>query len=357
MADRHPPIAPDLIVIGGSAGALPVLQQVLRGLPADLPAAVLIVVHQAQSQPGKLPEVLGGPLPAAHARDGEPIELGRVYVAPPDHHLMVEPAGRLRLSRGPKQNRFRPAVDPLFRTAARVYGPQVIGVIVSGLLDDGTFGLMQVKRFGGIAICQDPAEADAPDMPASAIRNARPDFVLKSSEIAGALDRLVRTAGPPPANGAASMSQRQTPTSSAGVPSDAGDIADRGDNALTTGGITGPPSALTCPDCGGALWERHEQGLLFYRCHVGHSYSAESMAAEHGELLEQTLWAALRMFEESASIHRRMASRAEQGEPVMARRYHERAEETQARIELLRRILLGENGVEEGKRVMAEGSR
>ena len=344
MADRHPPIAPDLIVIGGSAGALPVLQQVLRGLPADLPAAVLIVVHQAQSQPGKLPEVLGGPLPAAHARDGEPIELGRVYVAPPDHHLMVEPAGRLRLSRGPKQNRFRPAVDPLFRTAARVYGPQVIGVIVSGLLDDGTFGLMQVKRFGGIAVCQDPADADAADMPASAVRNARPDFVLKASEMAAVLNRLVRTGGPAEARGAQSMSERQMPTSSVGVPSESGDIAERGDNALTTGGISGPPSALTCPGCGGALWECSEDGLLFYRCHVGHSYTAESMAAEQADLLEQTLWEALRMFEENASLHRRMAQRAAQAEPEMARRYRERADETQARTDLIRRILLGENG-------------
>src|SRR5687768_3638698 len=130
-----PPLTRDIVVVGGSAGALPVLQVMLRGLPADFPAAVLIVVHQAQSQPGRLPAVLRGSLPVAHARDGEAIEVGRVYVAPPDQHLMVEPAGRLRLSRGPKQNRFRPAIDPLFRTAARVYGPQVVGVVLSGMLD------------------------------------------------------------------------------------------------------------------------------------------------------------------------------------------------------------------------------
>ena len=357
MPAPTPPLTPDLIVIGGSAGSLPVLQQILRNLPADVPAAVLVVLHQAQSHPGKLPELLGGPLPARHATDGEPIELGHVYVAPPDQHLLVEPAGRVRLSRGPRQNRFRPAIDPLFRTAARVFGPQVIGVIVSGMLDDGTFGLMQVKRFGGIAVCQDPADADSPDMPASAIRNARPDFVLKASEIAPVLDRLVRTPGPPNAHAAPPMSERQTPTSSAGIPSEAGDIADRGDNALTTGGIPGTPSSLTCPDCGGALWERADGGALSYRCHVGHSYTAESMAAGHEDLLEQTLWAALRMFEESASIHRRMASRAEHGEPALARRYHERADESQSRTDLLRRILLGENGAEERKRIMAAGPR
>jgi two-component system, chemotaxis family, protein-glutamate methylesterase/glutaminase len=134
----QPPITRDIVVVGGSAGALSALQTILRGLPGDFPAAILVVVHQAQSMPGRLPDVLGGPLPAQHAVDGEPIEVGRVYVAPADHHLLVQPSGHVRLSRGPKQNRFRPAIDPLFRTAARVYGPQVIGVVLSGLLDDGT---------------------------------------------------------------------------------------------------------------------------------------------------------------------------------------------------------------------------
>jgi two-component system chemotaxis response regulator CheB len=338
-----PPPTPDLIVIGGSAGALPALQQILPALPADFPAAILIVVHQAQSPPGKLPELLGGPLPAAHAADGEPIELGRVYVAPPDRHLLVEPAGRVRLSRGPRQNRFRPAIDPLFRTAARVFGPQVVGVILSGLLDDGTFGLMQVKRLGGIAVVQDPADADCADMPASAVRHARPDYVVKASEMAPVLNRLVREPSPNAAHGATPMSERQPPTSSTSVPSESGDIADRGDNALTGGGLTGPPSGLTCPGCGGALWERTEGGLAFYRCHVGHSYTAESMAAEHDGLLEQTLWEALRMFEENAALHRRMAERARQSQPEVARRYAARADEAVTRAEVIRRVLLGES--------------
>jgi two-component system chemotaxis response regulator CheB len=325
------PATPDLIVIGGSAGALPALRQILPALPADFPAAILVVVHQAQSQPGKLPDLLGGPLPAAHAADGEPIELGRVYVAPPDHHLMVEPAGRLRLSRGPKQNRFRPAIDPLFRTAARVFGPQVVGVILSGLLDDGTFGLMQLKRYGGTAICQDPSDAECADMPGSAIRHARPDYVLKSSEMARVLNRLVREPDPKAAHGAPPMSERQTPTSSVNVPNESGDIADRGDNALTAGTLTGPPSGLTCPACGGALWEHDEGGLVLFRCHVGHAYTADSMAAEHDGLLEQTLWEALRMFEESGALHRRMAERARLSQPDLARRCAARAHAVHAR--------------------------
>lgn len=340
----------DLVVVGGSAGSLTVLQSILRALPGDFPAAILVVVHQGDGHQSRLPDMLGGgPLPIALARDGEPIEIGRVYIGPPDHHMLVEPGGHVRLSRGPKQNRFRPAIDPLFRTAARVYGPQVIGVILSGLLDDGTFGLMQVTRFGGVGICQDPRDAEAPDMPASAIRHARPEYVLKSSEIADTLNRLAREPGSPrPSEGATTMSERRTPTVSVGIPSETGDIADRGDNALNTGSITGPPSKLTCPECGGALWERDEQGMLFYRCHVGHSYTAQSMAAEHGELLEQTLWEALRMFEETAHIHRRVAERRSEDQPELARRFTERAAQMQQRSELIRRILLGEAGGGEG---------
>jgi two-component system, chemotaxis family, protein-glutamate methylesterase/glutaminase len=338
---KGPPLMRDLVVMGGSAGSLSVLQDIIRSLPQDFPAAILIVVHQAQSHPGRLPDVLRGRLHAAHAQNGELIEIGRIYIAPPDQHMLVEPAGRIRLSRGPKQNRFRPAIDPLFRTAAQVFGAQVIGVVLSGWLDDGTFGLMQVKRFGGLSICQDPRSADAPDMPANAIGHARPDYVLQPSEIADHLNRLVREPRPNPAEGASTMSERQTPISSVAVASDAGDIADGGDNALAHGGLGGPPSALTCPECGGALWERAEQGLILYRCHVGHSYTADCMAAAHNSLVEQTLWEAMRMFQENANLHRRMAERAQKIEPDMARRYAERAQEGETRTELIRRILLG----------------
>jgi len=194
-------------------------------------------------------------------------------------------------------------------------------------------------------------------MPANAIRYAKPDFVLKGSEIASTLNRLVREPSPEPPPGATSMSERTTPTTSVGVPSESHDIADRGDNALTSGSITGPPTALTCPDCGGALWERTEEGgLTIYRCHVGHAYTAESMAAGHEELLEQTLWEALRMFEERAEMHRRMSDRARQTQPEMSVRFGERADESEQRGGLIRRILLGENGGGGGNGGNAPGS-
>jgi two-component system chemotaxis response regulator CheB len=349
MPQPEPAVTRDVVVIGGSAGALPVLQQVLGGLPTDLPAAVLVVVHQALHQPGRLPEILGrwGKLPAKHASDGEPIEIGRVYVAPPDLHLLLE-RGLTRLSRGPKENRFRPAIDPLFRTAARHYGPQVIGVILSGLLDDGTLGLMRVKHYGGVAIAQDPASAEAGEMPASAIRNVACDYILKPTEIAGVLNQLVQQPSSAPVQGAA-LAGGLMPESS-NVARDADDSAERGDNALATGSLGQATSGLTCPQCGGAIWERREGRLLYFRCHVGHAYSGDSMLSEQESVLESTLWDAVRMFQESAALNRRLEKKAiEAGESDMARRYCERAEEREARTETVRRILLGDEPLPIGR--------
>jgi two-component system chemotaxis response regulator CheB len=344
MTVRVPEVTRDIVVIGGSAGALPVLQQIFSELPADFPAAILVVVHQAQSQPGRLPDVLArcGALPAEHATDRAPLELGRIYVAPPDQHLLLE-RGHMRISRGPKENRFRPAIDPLFRTAARAYGPQVIGVVLSGLLDDGTLGLMRVKQFGGVAIAQDPADADAADMPASAIRNVSCDFILEGNAIASTLISLVQNTVPAGQGAVGTPGPASAPELSPGIPSDTGDTADRGDNALATGHLGGSPSALTCPQCGGAVWEKSENGLITFRCHVGHAYAAESMAAEHDSGLESTLWEAIRMFQESASLHRRMENRArENGNTEMADRYGERSTEQEMRSDLIRHLLLHE---------------
>jgi two-component system chemotaxis response regulator CheB len=337
----------DLIVIGGSAGALSLLRQVISELPADLAAAIVIVVHQSQLSPGRMPHILSsGVLPVGFARDGERIELGHVYVAPPDYHLLIE-RGTLRLSRGPKENRFRPAIDPLFRTAARAYGSQAIGVILSGFLDDGTLGLMRVKQFGGTTVVQHPDTAEARGMPTSALANVGVDYVVTPSEMAGLLQRLVlepSLASPQP--GAQAMSAPLS-ESAKGVPSKTGDTAERGDMALLTGRLGGPPSGLTCPECGGALWEQAEGGLLTFRCHVGHAYTADSMALAHDSQLESTMWAALRMFQENAALHHRMASKAkDSGNVEIAGRFAERATEQEGRADLMRKLLLGEAHIE-----------
>lgn len=382
-----------IVVLGGSAGSIQVIQQILSALPADFPAAIAVVVHQAQSTPGTLPRVLGqhSALPATHAVEGETIEAGHVYVAPPDRHLLIElepgsetrppgggAAARVRLSAGPKENRFRPAIDPTFRTAARVFGRRTVGVVLSGLLDDGTLGVMRVKQFGGIAIAQDPNEALCADMPASAIRHAPVDFVATSDQIATLLLQIVtenfdlkanvdanKTGGP--AAGSADLSQelsvpakglsKAPPAQSISEPQEPGaavpdtlrgagivvDVVQRGDRGLSNRTMSGSPMALTCPQCGGAIWEQDEGEMIHFRCHVGHRFTADTFAVEQSENLESTLWAALRMFEEKVLLHRRMAQSAENSQNhYMAMRFGERAEESTRQAEVIRRLLLGE---------------
>src|SRR5688572_11570392 len=181
----------DIIVIGGSAGAVEALTRLVAGLPADLPAAVFIAIHTTPTTPSLLPKILSraGPLPAAHPRDGDGIERGRIYIPPPDHHLLLD-EDRVRIVRGPKENGHRPALDPMFRTAAVRYGRRVVGVVITGMLDDGTAGLLAIKQRGGIAVVQNPNEALFPGMPLSAIQNVDVDHVLHLNEIPPLLARL-----------------------------------------------------------------------------------------------------------------------------------------------------------------------
>lgn len=187
--------ARDIIVVGASAGGVEALLELVGGLPPDLPAAVLVVIHHPEGRPSVLPELLSrrGPLPASHAQDGEPILPGHIYVAPPDHHLTVE-GGLLHLSHGPRINRVRPAIDPLFRSAAAAFGPRVVGVVLSGTLDDGTAGLVEIHRHGGMGVAQDPADALFKSMPESAIARDHVEYVLPPSAIAPLLTQLARAA-------------------------------------------------------------------------------------------------------------------------------------------------------------------
>lgn len=322
----------NIIVVGASAGGVQVLQELMRGLPADLPAAVFVVVHTSPNSPGILPQILerAGPLPAAHPKNGERIRRGRVYVAPPDSHLLIKP-GHVELSRGPSENGFRPAVDPLFRTAARTYGARVVGVVLSGGMDDGTLGLTHIKQNGGIAIAQDPAEAVFPGMPSSAIANAEVDYVLPVAEMPALLSRLASEALP---KGALAMSRPGN-----GRP----DNAEAGTARLLTNDLPGPPTSVTCPDCGGTLWEVKDGKLKRFQCHVGHSYTSLSLMAEKDGALETALWSALRALEENADLRRRMARRS--GGPIgphgdMARRYEQQAEEAEKRAAVLREVLV-----------------
>ncbi|HEY0134971.1 MAG TPA: chemotaxis protein CheB [Nannocystis sp.] len=311
--------------MGASAGGLAALSEVLRGLPGSFRAAIFIVVHTSPDNPGLLPQILArsSALPVAFARDHEPIQPGRVYVAPPDHHLLLK-RGYVRVVRGPKENGFRPAVDPMFRTAAHTHGARTIGVVLSGGLNDGTHGLAQIVESGGVALAQDPQDALIPSMPLSAIQNVEVRRVLRAVDIPAALIDLVGEAP-----------SRRPP-----LPDETPDIAEAGDS-LQIHTPPGTPAPYTCPECGGALWETSDTGkLLRYRCHVGHAYTAEILAAEQEHNLEMALWTALRALEENAALCRRMAERtASSGFAELARRYHTDADHSEERAALLRKVL------------------
>ena len=324
----------DIIVVGASAGGIQAIQELVRGLPRDLPAAMFIVVHTSPQSGGLLPQIVdrASVLAAERAANNRPFERGRIYIAEPDHHLLIK-RGRMCVVRGPRENGFRPAVDPLFRTAARAYGPRVVGIILSGGLDDGTAGLTEVKRAGGIAIVQDPQDASFPSMPESAIRNVEVDHVLKVAEMSELLASLAHEPAP---EGMARMGRDN---------GDEPDIAELGTDALNRIELDYPPSAFTCPECGGALWELKGGKPLRYRCHVGHGYTVETLLAEQTSGLETALWIALRALEESAGLRRRMAARAREGRcPALERRYAEQAAESEARAGVIRKVLVSEPG-------------
>jgi two-component system chemotaxis response regulator CheB len=317
----------DIIVIGASSGGLQAFLDLLAPLPIGLPAAIFVVIHTApEGSGGLLPEILErhGDWKASYGEDLAPITYGRIVVAPPDRHLVVKRAG-VRVTRGPRENRFRPAVDPLFRTAARAFGPRVIGIVLSGGLDDGTHGLELIKRHGGIAIAQDPQHAVIPSMPLSAIQNVEVDYILDPAAIGARLPALIREA--------VDHQQRLVPE---GV-----DVAEGITDNLETGHIPGPPSPFTCPECGGALWTLDDGRVLRFRCHVGHGYTADSLLADQCDALEHTLWSALRALEEQAALRRQMAQHAEHiGRLPSVREYERQAKEAERQAGTLREMLL-----------------
>lgn len=294
-----------IVVIGGSTGAINAVKLILPTLPPDFPAAILIVIHIG-SQKSILPEILErcSTMPVRHATDGEPIAPGRILIAPPDEHLMVvRNGGRAyaRLVRGAKENHSRPAIDPLFRSAASVFGPDTIGVVLSGYLNDGTVGLQAVKACGGVALVQSPAEAEAPDMPASAIRYVDVDKVLNLSEIGAALAGLARE---DVRQGAGS---RQDLVS--GRP-DWIEIENRMtamDSDMEDLEQIGKLSALTCPECNGALWEIEGQEPIRYRCHTGHAFTAKVLECLQGNAVEDALWGAIRALHEQERLYAKLA--------------------------------------------------
>ena len=317
----------DVVVIGGSAGALEPLQRLLGDVPADLGATFFVVIHTGPNAHSTLGHILdrAGPLPADLARDGLAFAWGRVYVAPPDRHLLLDD-GRMLLRRGPRENLSRPAIDPLFRSAAAAYGARVIGVLLSGMLYDGASGLRAIKRCGGIAVVQDPADALYPEMPRHALQHTEVDYCPSGAELAKLLVALVaEPAGPSPE-----------------VPEDIRlevRMAAQGGSGRQSGEQLDRPLVPSCPECGGALREVTDGELLRYRCHVGHAYDADLLLGAQTEIVERALWSALRALEERVALLWRMAGQGTISNSL-ATRWAELAAEHEAQAQAVRSLLL-----------------
>jgi two-component system, chemotaxis family, protein-glutamate methylesterase/glutaminase len=320
----------DIIVVGASAGGVEALQSLVQGLPRDLRAAVFVVLHIPADAPSHLPAILTkrGRLKAMHPLDGQPIENGCIYVAPPDYHLIVDP-DKIRVVKGPKENRHRPSVDVLFRSAAISYGPRVIGVVMSGTMDDGVVGMKEIKNCGGMAVVQDPEDALYPEMPTYCIENVEVDYRGTAAQLGGLLARLAKESAP---EGGFKVPDRVNMEAN---------LAKNEASPADTVPKLGEPSAYTCPECHGTLFEIQNGEILRFRCRVGHAYTAESLIADHNESVEIAMWVALRTLEESAALSEQMAQRAlEEGHDIVYSVFKERAAERSRQADLIRRILI-----------------
>lgn len=323
----------NIIVIGASTGGFEAIKRLVASLPPDLDAAVFIVWHMSPEIRGILPQVLNRQqtIVAAHAIDKEPIIFNRIYVAPPDRHLMLE-NGFVRVTRGPKENRFRPAVDPLFRSAAYIYGSRVIGIVLSGALDDGTAGLWTIKNRGGIAIVQDPADAEVASMPENALHAVETDYCVPLDEIGPLLVTLTAK----PANEIREPGMEENKKTRLEI-----QIAAQ-DQMLNQGPLQlGEYTPYACPECHGVLSAIKDGNIIRYRCHTGHAFSADSLLTSITENIEDTLWSAIRGVEESIVLLNNLGDHyAEKNDPKLAATYFRKAAEAQSRAALVRQAVL-----------------
>lgn len=328
--DRKPPAARiEMIVIGASAGGLDGVLTIVRQLPASFPACVAIVIHN--NGRSHLPAILArvSELPVVVPENGDAIVPGRIVVAPHDHHLLVSDR-TFTLHSGPRENGFRPAIDPLFRTAARAYGNKVMAILLSGSQDDGTYGMQVIKNAGGLTVVQHPEEAAVRSMPLSAIANVDVDHV---ATVAAIVDLIIERSGPTSRKGTTIMAPPETLEPQ--DPANATPVKAMIDSF-------GLPSGITCPDCGGALWEIRDGQLVRYRCHVGHQYSPERLEAGQNDAVEGALWSAVRALEEQADLRQRMAERAQGSHLGSVRaRFTDAALESRRQAASIRHLLFG----------------
>lgn len=323
----------NIIVIGASAGGFNAIKQLVAGLPPDLDAAIFIVWHMSPDLRGILPQVLNqqNTILTSNAIDREPIVFNRIYVAPPDRHLLLE-NGFVRVTRGPKENRFRPAVDPLFRSAAYIYGPRVVGIVLSGALDDGTAGLWTIKSRGGVAIVQDPDEAEVPAMPQHALQAVEVDYRVTVAEMSSLLTEIILEQV---------KEDKKSDMEENYKTSREVQIALQ-DKPLEPEGLKlGELTPYACPECHGVLSAIKDGDIIRYRCHTGHAYSADSLLTSITENIEETLWSAIRGVEESIILLKNLGDHyAEKNQPKLAALYFIKAGEADSRAKLVRQAVL-----------------
>lgn len=319
-----------LVVIGTSSGGIETLRTIVAGLPETFSAAVCIVLHIGPESPGVVPEILArsGRLPVSPACDGQRIQSGHIYVAPSDRHLLIEP-GRLRVTKGPREHGFRPAIDPLFRSAAQVYGPALVGIVLTGNLDDGTAGLWTIKKLGGTTIVQDPQDALFPSMPQHALDHVDPDYVVPASRMASLMDEITSktpharepVAVPAHIDAEVKIAKEQNPR----------------DAGLEQ---VGTPSPYACPDCHGVLLELEEGGRVRFRCHTGHAYSVESLLAAMGAGIEQAVDTAERALEEGSLLMKQIATQLQKhNEHEASRRMMDASDQARRKAAAMRTVI------------------
>ncbi|CAB3728511.1 chemotaxis protein CheB [Paraburkholderia rhynchosiae] len=329
----------DIVVVAASTGGLAALRTLLRELPEGLPATILIVMHIG-SFPSMLPELLQAVsrLAVSHARDGEPLRRSTVYVAPPDRHMVVY-EDRINLSRGPRENFARPAADPLFRSAAVSYGRRVIGVVLTGHLDDGAAGLRAVQACGGYTIVQDPADCAAAGMPKSALEAVAADVVAPVAEIAGAIVNALKITG---TSKEILVSVRKQAEIEAR-------IARTGRSSVKDLEGLGQHSSLTCPECGGAVWRIGEGQPLRYRCHTGHAFSAASLHDRQQESTEEALWSAVRRLDEELILAKQQLELAGAADGQKVEELQQRIARLELASTATRNILIDRSGGKEAR--------
>lgn len=323
-----------IITVGASAGGVQSLIALVASLPPDLDAAIFVVLHIPPNLTSSLPQILSkeGAWRAVHPADGDPIKAGIIYVAPPDHHLLIED-GRILVKRGPRENRNRPSIDALFRSAAYSHGARVIGIVLSGALDDGTSGLWSIKRLGGVTIVQDPSESSFDAMPSSALNQVDIDHCLSAHEMGALLSRLSKEALPKEPHSA--EHDRRKMKVEVGVAID-GDAFRKG--VMEIGELT----PFTCPECQGVLMKLKDGKLIRYRCHTGHAYSASALLAGVMGKIDESYWAVMRSVEEAAMLLEQVGKNlVDEGQSKAAQLFLDRAKVAVEQSRHLREAVLG----------------